>query len=35
MAVPFESATEPASFALADLDGNPILVDPHVIKPGG
>jgi catechol 2,3-dioxygenase-like lactoylglutathione lyase family enzyme len=30
-----ESSTGPASFVLADPDGNPILVDQHVPKPGG
>jgi catechol 2,3-dioxygenase-like lactoylglutathione lyase family enzyme len=30
-----ESSTGPASFALADPDGNPILVDQHVPKPAG
>ena len=28
-----ESSTGPASFVLADPDGNPILVDQHVPKP--
>jgi catechol 2,3-dioxygenase-like lactoylglutathione lyase family enzyme len=28
-----ESSTGPASFILADPDGNPILVDQHVAKP--
>jgi catechol 2,3-dioxygenase-like lactoylglutathione lyase family enzyme len=30
-----ESSTGPASFVLADPDGNPILVDQHVSKPAG
>jgi catechol 2,3-dioxygenase-like lactoylglutathione lyase family enzyme len=30
-----ESSTGPASFVLADPDGNPILVDQHVPKPAG
>src|SRR5262249_50834996 len=30
-----ESSTGPASFALTDPDGNPILVDQHVPKPAG
>jgi hypothetical protein len=30
-----DSSTGPASFALADPDGNPILVDQHVPKPAG
>jgi catechol 2,3-dioxygenase-like lactoylglutathione lyase family enzyme len=30
-----ESSTGPASFVLADPDGNPILVDQHVAKPAG
>jgi lactoylglutathione lyase len=30
-----ESSTGPASFALTDPDGNPILVDQHVAKPRG
>ena len=30
-----ESSTGPASFVLADPDGNPVLVDQHVSKPAG
>jgi catechol 2,3-dioxygenase-like lactoylglutathione lyase family enzyme len=30
-----ETSTGPASFVLADPDGNPILVDQHVPKPAG
>ena len=30
-----ESSTGPASFVLADPDGNPILVDQHFPKPAG
>ena len=30
-----EKSTGPASFMLSDPDGNPILVDQHVAKPGG
>jgi catechol 2,3-dioxygenase-like lactoylglutathione lyase family enzyme len=30
-----ESSTGPASFALTDPDGNPILIDQHVPKPAG
>jgi catechol 2,3-dioxygenase-like lactoylglutathione lyase family enzyme len=30
-----ESSSGPASFSLADPDGNPILVDQHVSKPAG
>lgn len=30
-----EESTGPASFMLSDPDGNPILVDQHVARPGG
>jgi catechol 2,3-dioxygenase-like lactoylglutathione lyase family enzyme len=30
-----EESTGPASFLLSDPDGNPILVDQHVARPGG
>ena len=30
-----EESTGPASFVLSDPDGNPILVDQHVARPGG
>lgn len=30
-----ESSTGPASIVLVDPDGNPILIDQHVAKPGG
>lgn len=30
-----EASTGPASFMLSDPDGNPILIDQHVAKPGG
>jgi catechol 2,3-dioxygenase-like lactoylglutathione lyase family enzyme len=30
-----EKSTGPASFMLSDPDGNPVLVDQHVARPGG